>query len=263
MEQGTTELGTKVNGNAVATTLAADWGLDDAVRSELIIIPKMLCMQKTSKLCDDEASEIRPGFLVDSVSHKVLTEKDASVEVVPLTFNETWELYDISGGTPKWVGSEPLTAANASSPWLYDEDGQKFRRDMTINMFVLLKSEVLAAADPKASPVDGLFPYQISFSRTSHRAGKVIATQFALAQQLGQPAARYVFAISTEKKSGDDNTWYVFNAKKVGILTDAELGECREWYKTIKAGKNIKVDDSEHEHVVRHDIGDITGAPEF
>jgi hypothetical protein len=239
--------GAKANVPAVAGDM--DWGYDNEVSASNVIIPKLLLMQKTSKLVDDDSIEVGVGDIVRSTSKEVLASKGDGVEIIPLHTYDTWVNYDVSDGSPKFVGIEPCTLQNEGLEWDYEVDGKAFRRDKTINVYGLVKSDVVEHVEAKEKGGSTLlFPVLVCFSRTSHRAGKVIASHFFMCKNARQPAPATVFRLHSDRRSNDQNSWYAWEVARSGATEEILLGECRQWYNILKDSLHTqKVDHSDLE----------------
>jgi hypothetical protein len=246
---------TKKKSTAVAKKVKAEivpvdtnWGYDDEVSAEDILIPKVLIAQKMSKITDDRDAGVAAGDLYKSLDKKLLAKHGDKLTFMPLTFNKTWALFDVSEGNPQYRGYEPVTPENEHLPWDYEEDGKKMRRDKTYNFFVLLRDEVLASQEAMAagdlSVENVLFPCVVPFTRTSSGTGKQLATHFLQSRMVKKPAALAVFEMSTERKENDKGAFYVSQLHYREQTEPELLMACKTWYDEIRA-KKVKIDDSD------------------
>ena len=246
-----TQVAVQGNGNLPAN-VDTDWGFDNSVSDSDVVIPKLLLMQKTSQLVDDENSGVSVGDIVRSTSKEILAKKGGPLEFVPIHQFKTWVKYDMSSGSPKFAGIEPCSSANEDLEWEYEEDGKQMRRDMTLNFYVLLKEDLVAHVEAKEKgTTTNLFPCLVSFSRTSYRAGKILATHFFMCGRNRIPVPGTVYSLSSERKSNDSNSWYTLDVAKVGETDPLLMNECREWWKILHNSANsVKVDHSDLEEEV-------------
>lgn len=231
--------------NAVALpTEAAEWGLDEAVDTQDILIPKLLVMQGLSKAVADEKAQM--GEFIDSLTYEILgsaREKDPKpVEFIPLTMFKTWIRYEKIGDDKlDFRGIHPVTPENADWKWEEtDEDGNHFRNDQCLNFYVILKEK---ADDPME------MPYLLTFRRTSYKNGKKLATHFAKCQRALQlnkvvPPASNTFKLTAVKTTNDEGTFYVMDIEPGGKTSKEHIQVAKDWVATIKQS-NVKVDNSD------------------
>ena len=251
---------TKANVNVPAIAGEMDWGYDQTTSEDDVIIPKLLLMQKTSQLVDDETSDAGVGDIVRSTTKEVLAKKGSPVEFIPLTTFKTWVNYDLSGSSPKFAGIEPCTNDNKDLPWEYEVDGKEMRRDMTLNFYVLLKDDLVKHVEATELGSSAfLFPCLITFSRTSYRAGKILASHFFQCGHNRVPAPATTYKLTSERKSNDSNSWYVMDVVRSGETDPLLLNECREWWQILHTNsKSVKVDHSDLDDDVAVEVVDTT-----
>lgn len=230
-----------------------DWGLD-AVDSRDIVIPKLLIMQSTSSLVADEKAQF--GDLVNSVSGEVLgscREKDNKpVKFICIKEDKIWVVLEKVGEKFEFRRNEERTTASEKAPLEWEENGAQWRRDRTLNYFILLERD-LGSAMP--------FPYVLSFRRTSFGAGKVLSTHLLnckaaimKAKEQGQPITAgmtppgAIFELTGKKTTNEKGTYYVLQTNKVADTSQANVAKAAEWIKTLRTQKfNIDQSDLEVE----------------
>jgi len=240
------------------STEVHDWQ-DSETLSQDILIPKILLMQATSQLVQKEKAEV--GALVNSVTGKKLgsaREKDFSpVALIPIKIQNIWIQYENLSGQLEYRGTIPRTKQNEGLPTEWEENGVKWRRDRTINLFCLLEKDLQE---------DFPMPYVIAFKRTSFTAGRFISTHFSkcdMARQMGKviPPFATTFKICGEKKSNEQNTWYAFSFGEDTVKTSEQgMALASQWEKTLRS-KAVTIDDSD-ENVMADDSAPRDVRPE-
>ena len=233
------------------TTNDMDWGLD-AVDSTDIVIPKLLIMQSTSHLVAEEKAQF--GDLVNSVSGEVLgscREKDNKpVKFICIKEEKLWVELEKVGDKYEFRRNKERTTANDKSQLEWEENGAQWRRDRTLNYFILLERD-LGNAMP--------FPYVLSFRRSSFGAGKVLSTHLLnckaaimKAKDTGQNITApmtppgTIFELTGKKTQNDKGTFYVLQTNRVSETSQEGVAKAAEWIKTLRTQK-FNVDQSDLE----------------
>jgi hypothetical protein len=246
---GGTSMVTKETAGALSTDLRGSWG-SEGVDAGDVLIPRILLMQGLSKLVS--AGECKPGDIVRSTTKEALAQKGGAVEIIPLTSWKTWTIFDCSGKKPEFRSIEPITSDNANAPLEYMIEGKPWRRDKTLNFYVLLPSDV--AKEQKAHEAiargeypdtdDVLFPCAISFSRSAYNTGKELATHFMKAQSFNITPASRVFKLGSRVVTNDQGSWPVFELSKARPSTQVEITAAKKWY-DILSNSQVRVHDEE------------------
>lgn len=213
---------------ALPTDLQGAWGAEEATAQDFTI-PRLRLMQGLS---DEVGSgEKNMGEIIKSTTKDTLAKKGDLIRLIPFKMEKTWNIYDVSQpGQPQWVRSEPWNAANDGLDWEFTEDGKKHRRDKTYSFYTLLENEV--QVKPTALPV------LISFSRTSFKAGKVLANHFAECLAEKQPPCMKMFDVKSEYVNEGDKKYYVYEVKHTGADTKMDfIQACKKWFDMINQGK--------------------------
>lgn len=198
-----------------------------------LIIPKLLLMQNTSQMVGDDAAKV--GDIINSQSLEVLGGLGAPVDIIPLKMTKTWRVYDLGGKQPEFIRQEAVTAANVNLPWDDTEDGVPIRRDMCMNFFVLLVSDVVK---------EEAFPCVVSFKRTSMQAGKQLATHLFKMTALGKKPYAHSVQLKAAKQKTDTNTYGVFELGKSTPLP-ADVQAVAEKWCSLLTSMTYKVDDKD------------------
>ncbi len=205
------------------------------VSSQDLIIPKLLLMQNTSEYVGDGKAKL--GDIVNSQTIDVIGGLDKAVLLVPLKLYKTWRVYDMSSGQPEFKRQDAVSASNEKLPWEGVEDGKPIRRDLCMNFFVLLGSEL---ADGTA------FPCVVSFKRTSIQAGRQLATHLFKRACLGQLPYSQAIPLQVKKEKKDTNTYAVFEMGKASALSAEFIQAAKDWTERL-VQITYKVDDTDEE----------------
>lgn len=211
------------------------------VNAEDIIIPRLMLMQNTSEFVGDGTAKM--GDLVNSQTLEVLGGFDKPVEIMPLKFFKTWRTYDVSGGSPKLSSIDTVTRENErQKPEGIDANGQPFKRYLTFNFLVLLKSEVEAKQS---------FPMLVMFKSTGLQAGKALATHFVKQSAFGETSFKRTVLIASSKQKKDTNTYATFVSRPGNnVENEDHLYECKKWMSWVSKSSELRVDDMEVGEVV-------------
>jgi len=227
---------------ALSADLAGSWGTEEAT-SEDIIIPKILLMHGQSEKV--LAGEKTQGELVKSTDYQTLAKKGETVRIIPFIMKKTWRISEMVGGQAEWRGEEPWTPDNTDLPWEYEQEGKSYRRDQAYNFYALLADEIDAGKFT--------FPVKLQFTRTSRKAGKILANHFANCKMMRTPPATVSFEIGSEFINGDKNKYFVFTAKPSAFVGETEVRACKQWYDMMS--KNA-------EKIKDHEVTEVTEATE-
>lgn len=217
-------------------TPLAQWGTA-TVSSKMLLIPKIMVMQLTSKFVRDEKATF--GDFISSLTEQKIGSYKQPLDIIPIYMYEIWVVYDVIKGKREYREIVPVSDLNDN--WKFkdtDESGKAIDRDRVANLYCLLPSDIQKG---------GEIPYLLSFRSTSRIAGRKIATQmYALNSGANKSPASKIFTITGEKKDGDKGAWVQLDAKVARDSTQQEEMTALKWYKTIMAGQT-KV---EHDDIV-------------
>lgn len=239
----TTALATPVQNQA--------WGSEGIDTSD-VVIPKLLLMQGQSEYVAE--GKAKAGEIVRSTNGEVLGGPGKGVEIIAFMTFKTWVMSEQNGGRFDFRGVEPITADNVNAPLEWDVGGKLWRRDRSLNFYVLLPSDIgkeltalqkLEKSGELPDPGDALLPCVLSFRRTSYGAGKDLSTHFMKAAAFNRPPAVSKFRLLSKIEKNDKGTFYIFDIEPVGLSSQDEIATCKKWYDIISVNKNVQVDDSD------------------
>lgn len=240
--------------NAVATKadLAGDWGFQGDPSD--ILIPRILIGQSTSKAVQDE--KLAFGQLFRSTTNEILGGKGKPFSFIPLYMTKTWVISEKKGGRFEFRSIEPFTADNKDLPWTWIDRNIEWKREQSLNFFVLLPSDVGRDLSARRALIEkgeipdldaSLLPCVLSFKSSSFKAGKILVTHFAKASDFNIPPYVNVFKLDSEVKQNDTGAkFYVMTIEKEGKTDPAMLPVCKKWRETVSQ-QAIKVDEPDHE----------------
>jgi len=250
-----TALAVKENADvALPEDLSGSWG-SEGVDNADILIPRALLMQPLSDFVADKVAAA--GDIIKSTTKEVLyTESvDKPFEFIPIMTYKTWRIMVMKDGKYVFHSLEPMTATNVNDPLEWLDGNQQFRRDRTINFYVLLPSEIkkeIVALDKLSGggipdTDDCLVPCLLSFTRTSFPAGKELATHFKKAQHFRIPPAVTTFILFSEFEKNDKGNYYVYRVAKSRKTAIEELSMCKRWYDTLQEASVVVDPEAEAE----------------
>lgn len=208
---------------------------DTGVSASDLVIPKLLLMQNTSEYVGDDKAKL--GDIVNSQTLEVLGGFNQQVDIIPLKVYKTWRVYDMTGGQPKFMRQDTVTSSNEKLPWDDTEDGHPIRRDMCMNFFVLLLSEVSKGE---------AFPCVVSFKRTSMQAGKTLATHLFKMSAMNRPPYSQSVALKVSKQKKDTNTYGTYEIGKGSEISLEYKREAAKWLEMLSKIA-YKVDEEQEE----------------
>lgn len=238
----TTELAKKEE-TAVATGAPPVFG-HEQIDTDDLIIPKLLLMQGQSEFVNDGKAE--SGDLVKYPSAVKVSEvnrkekTNAGTLFIPLTYTKSWVISEKVGNKYEFRRVEPFTPANSDAEWEFKENGTDWRRDKSIEVYGLLKTDVEHEAKMKASGdfdmEKALMPVVVSFRRTSYKSGRKIVTHFAKAKKYNVPAYVNMFKVAAHQETNELGTYYVLDIDEGGKTDKAAFDSCNEWLTVIGSG---------------------------
>lgn len=213
---------TKATSTDVAVPSMDDFGVPD-VTSKDILIPKVLCMQKMSKLVEDEKAKV--GDFVDSLTGDVIASIVKPLEFIPFYLEKLWFRSRKEGTRFKLEEITPVTPENEGRRYQEMIGGNEYRNEKHMQFYCIL-------------PHDPTLPYIITFKVKSERAGKALATQMYVKNRAaGKTPAAKVMALSGHKEENEAGSFIVLDTKVVRESTPEEINTCLEWFRMIKAGQ--------------------------
>lgn len=210
---------TKKESAEVATM---DFGMDDPILAEEIIIPKLLVMQPgSSAVTKGEASF---GQMLDSMTGEKLGDLKNPVEFIPFFFERVFYVSRKEGSRWKFDRIVPFTAANKDTPYETTINGQNFKNEKAWQYYVML-------------PGDMSIPRIITFKGMSRRAGEILYTDaYVKSKMLKKRHVDFVYELKGFPKENEKGTFAMITATKKRETTPEELREVYPWFKSIKEG---------------------------
>lgn len=181
-------------------------------------MPKLLLGQSMSKLVQDE--EITFGEIYKNTTSKAVGGKGNPVEVIPLSMNKNWIISKKVKGRFEFAGYEDFVP-NTRLDWNYEKDGVEMKREQSLNVYVLLKSDLDAYLAGESTEL--LLPTLLNFKSTSFKQGKMFVNAAAMASQMKKPLYSFSYMIDSQKVTGDQ-AYYVY-AVKPGAKVDPKYYE--------------------------------------
>ena len=211
-----------------------EWG-GSPITSQDIVLPRILMMQPMSDMVT--AGDAAFGDMVESLGNKKLGDFKNALEIIPFYLQKVYVEYDISLGTgqgeKKFLRMVPITASNDNLPFddeeLINGKATPIMRDRCMNYYVLIPTEV----DSNTA-----IPHELSFRRTSLKAGKKLATQMYIKNKdAGLPPPAVMCSVSVEKTSNDKGTFAIMDVSFTEKTKTEHVAECKRWIKLILAGE--------------------------
>jgi hypothetical protein len=236
------------NGNLPANQMTSNWK-HDYIDSDDVLIPRLLMMQGLSELVAD--GKANQGELVKSTSKEVVGGKDKGVEIIPLKVFKTFVISEKVGQKWEYRSQEPVTMQNKDAPLEWNVGAQIFRRDRSLNFYVLFPADIARESEAMRKfhdegelpdPDDALIPCVLSFRRTSYGAGKELATFFKKAEHFGMSPAVSTFQLSTKLEKNDQGNFWVMTVQKGRKSTQTELDVASKWNQTLSTA-SVRIDD--------------------
>lgn len=231
----------------------------EQVLSSDVKIPRILLMQGLSDFVKQRKAQ--HGDIVRSTSIEKLGDFEVSLEFIPLTFRNRWNLFEKVGGKLEYRGTEERNAKNETLPWEYTHNGLPWKRVKVIDVFALLTKDIDAEQTgieefKKTGKLPDLnktlLPVVISFRVTSYRAGQDVVTHFTKAQgmskAIGAPVKAHAYTLwlgCQPDKNDKGHEYNVFTVKSGGAAKPAHVEVADNWYQIIASKPDIKVDETE------------------
>jgi hypothetical protein len=222
----------------------SSWGSGPALSSQDIIMPRIMLMQGMSKKVT--AGEAAFGELRESLNNGLLGKFNECVEFIPFYMEKVWVEFDVTKGVnigqKQFLRVVPITPINESLPYEdtgKDRDGKdaKIMRDRCMVFYVLFPEEIR---------IGGAIPYILTARRSSLNAGKKLATQmFVKNQMAGKTPASVICQVISKKESNDKGTFAVLDIIPSKPTPSEYIVEAFRWLQLIKAGK-AKVDETSY-----------------
>lgn len=234
-----------INSLQVIKEYSEDLFDNDASDSRDLILPKILLMQGLSELVSEGKAIM--GEMRGSVDGNLLGGRDKPLEVIPFYMSKSWILFAEKDGKLEYSGQVPFGPDNANWQWDAIVDGQKVRRDQSINLYCCLPKEIET----------GIFmPYLITFRRTSYTAGRKAVTLKEKLRMFKRPLASTTLVVSCKPEKNDKGTFYVWDITQGRNSTEEEMKAVAPWMSMVKQSQ-VKVDDSDLEKETMKVVSDL------
>jgi uncharacterized protein YkwD len=244
----------------VTTKTPTNLTVSDRVSNETVLksdvmIPKILLMQGLSELVAERKAMM--GDIIRSTTGEKIGDDTLPVEIIPLTFTNSWVLSEKIGTKYEFRGIEPRTAANETAAWDFIKNGVEWKRTQAIDVFALLPADIAAeTAELTRAETTGempdfnktLLPVVIRFQNTSFRAGRHVVTHFTKAMspsmaKFGVKPYSYSLILKCYQDKNDKGTFYVWDVSQGQKVSKETLELAAQWYQTV-ATKAVRVDES-------------------
>lgn len=198
-----------------------------------LMLPRLLLMQKMSKLLEDSAVTAQAGDVLDSLTKQVVASGKPA-EIIPLFskkfWRETWT-------KEKEERTQKLPFDGSNADWKYEEviDDWHVKRNQAIEWYCIQPSQVKEGT---------ALPCVVSFQKTSMPAGRKLNTLVKQASMLRLPACARAYELYTVKASNEHGTYYIFDIGKYRPVNAVEKETATLWYKTLQTTSH-KVDEGE------------------
>lgn len=194
------------------------------VDSRDLMISKILTMQGLSALVQEDKAKI--GEIRDSVSGKLLADKEEKMEAILFKPFRTWIIFDVIEGKEQFREVVPFTGDNADWARQDQIEGTPIVRYNTLNYYSLLPSEI-KAGDYR--------PRVISLRSTGYKIGKKIETTRAFLAKAKVSLPYHTFHLYTTHQQNDKGKWYILDVAENRKTTEDELKAVLEWVSLIKS----------------------------
>lgn len=244
---------TEMQASAENKSLACASARPTAFRGDAsdILIPKLLIGQATSKAVQDD--RIKFGEIFRSTTLEAVGGRDKPVAIIPLSHTKTWVVSQKVGGKFEFRQQLPYKpATDKELPWTWTADGSEWKREQSLNFYVLLPADVSRDLEARQLFADtgelpdveaSLLPCALSFKSTSYKAGKTLVTHFAKAADFAAQPYISIFNLYTDKTMNDQGTFYTLRVERYGKTPLELIPTCEKW-QALVAG-DVKVDDSD------------------
>ena len=200
--------------------------VDSGFSANDISFPKLWLMQGLSDAVSDGKAKM--GDFLNSATGEIIADSTTGVNIIPIHMTKISYIskLDTASGKYEFAYSKPvLTVEEEKLPWDFEENGQKFKRDLARVFYVLLES-------------DPTIPFIISLRGTSAKTGQKLATQMYIMNKMQAPNAFFP-AISTIKVTGkkdknDKGTFFVWDISPVSKTKPELIEAASNWYSVVK-----------------------------
>ena len=193
---------------------------DLGMSSKEIEFPLIKLLQPMSDMAVDGTG--RPGDVVDNNGIK-LTGKNDTLTIVPFFRKKAWTVLKVNTtGLDDFEGINYITTEEEEKlPENYVEDGTKYRRMFTLQIYALLNDEKV--------------PYLFTLRSTGLQFARRLITEMYLKNKMaGIPAYGKSFLVDTKLRKSSGKQWYNFNlVKTIGFTPEKRCEEAQKWLNTL------------------------------
>lgn len=221
---------------ATAAQDMSAWGAAP-VNQKDIIIPRIQLMQPMSEKVT--AGDAAFGEIRESLNNDLLGGFEEPIGIIPFMMKKVWMVFNANNSEePEYMETVDITPENEDLKYedeiMVEGVPTKISRIRTMNFFVLLEKELLTGA---------AIPYILSFSKTSLKAGKKLATQMYVKNaNAGVIPPGIICQLSSQVQKQDKRSWAVFDIEPGKKTPEDWCGTAFHWFKVINEGK-AKIDE--------------------
>lgn len=207
--------------HSVINESITSWGAGVNLGANEIKMPRLLLVQKMSKLVDEIGA--KEGEWRDSITKELVAE----LELDCLIFSQTnnYLVYQKEGNKKKFVRSEELTPENSGN--FGEINGEYFYHSFHYSLLVLVE----------AQPIEAQIPYIVTLNSFSRRAALNLNTYFARLNNLKKPSASKVISLKAKREQNDEGSWYSIDWSVKRDSTDRELAAAKGWWEGVARGQ--------------------------
>lgn len=216
--------------NTEVATVAAD-AFGSAGGIEDIVIPKIMVMQKMSKLLDTN-DDLKVGDFVESLGETKVGSISEGLDFIPFYMEKLWFRSQKVGKDFEFLAVEGFNQSNARRRYSEVVDGVEYKNELHMKFYAVL-------------PDDPSIPYAITFKGTSQKTGKALYTQMYVKNKMsGLSAAGKVMTLAGAKQENEKGTFVVLNTTVARNSTAEEVQMCLDWFHTIESGNASTASDA-------------------
>lgn len=245
------EVVAKQQNQIVSMNEFADIAADFHVDKSDILIPKILLMQPSSDMVNEEKASL--GDFRNSVTGAKVGSIAEPFSFIPFMYKKTWDIVNADDNNT-WVRSEPFNPEDENLPWEFVENAVNMKRIKRLDFY---------GFEPKSLEQGNILPMVLSFKSTGYREGMKILTQFQINVSTKRLPWSHVYSIAGSKLKNEKNqTYCVPKVDIAGETNEENLKLCYEWYKNMKT-LSVRVDESDNQGpetvINQEDVIDNTG----
>jgi len=222
--------------------------------SSNILLPKILLMQGLSEFVADRKAQM--GDIVKSIGPVKIGDDKNPIKIIPLTYKNFWEEFEILGDSKEYRGKVERNASNENLLWEFQRDGSSWKRVQTIEVYVLLPSEIAYEIESKKKFLETgdlpdldktILPAVITFRSTSFKAGRGVVNHWLKIQKFpGVRAHHFEIGLCCNQDKNDKGTYFTWEVGNTKSLSPEYRAIADEWYNTLMSKPDsYKVDETD------------------